>query len=995
MALQELHFGGLSALLADERVNLGEAIEAHNCYVDNGTVRGRNGYRAIIGSGSTPTQLTGTTPQALARYRDGADFARTIAVIGGSIISITDPTSETASDGTQLTLSTPFQGGDYISCAQLGRYMYVASNQQRANWYRVTPALTVETMGFLEKGVKPTNTTTGLSLVKVTALAAPGRAGGAVETLAFTDWHTVDDGAGNKCPISGNLTYNFGSDQDLSGVNWICVVVAAPTNSRGGSGGRVDVALATGAGNFETLGQVYDTPGGGSINYVYFNINALSTTTRSAARRIRFTLTKAADYWGIHGYMFIPGAPGFGPQKYRVTFQNSTTLQESEPTDELEIQFTYDAVSVPIYHNVYADRTTFIDGGQGSLDPDAANRQRCFNVGGGLALPSRYEFAAVATINGNIPSGSRHPSADRVRLWRLTPTGWRLVKSVTLTGGETTYSIRDDVGSKTESNALWEAKGPPPQVNTMCSWGGRLVSGFGNTVNISDYVPVNRDAEPYPQFSLIPVDKTDGWSFRIGESEKEQIHTLVSGDAIYVVTNENTYMMPDADPNTLPFRVVNRGNVSRQGAIYCENSLFFASSDGCYMVTNRSDFAELSVGIRRIWANWLDPNNECCMGYQERKLYIFQNTRYLRYDFVTGFWTRGTITHDARYAIMFKDPAVPRNTFLLDTFTDVDGTNLSAHTPEVGGTWAYQAYSTGGHIFEISSAGGARKTPNNFASNVYNNANPLGANVILTYTFYYFDPANDNYEVGWRVPVQATKAGYSIQMQATSSNILLVRTVAGVPTTLATVTFAAAGRVLGTLETWVIEHIGNRIVVFFNGTEIIDFTDTDVAAITTSGKVMLSSTFGRTDPNEEFRSLHGENPGSVTIREQQFWFLTEDRYLARWQEVAPKDLCVGEDDLGGTGIEGWEYSTGYLVSSVPYHISSVYADSGNGDVEAVVYNSADASVFRSQNFPQGEFEFSGYPDFENYKHRFFFRGTNTTELRRVMYGTEGHEKVGT
>src|SRR5438105_3329042 len=94
MPLETIPFGGLRALEADELVGLDVALDATNCVVDDGTLRGRNGYRSIsggdIGSGAV---------QGLWRFRPSAASARSVAVQGGHVWTVTDPSSETATDG--------------------------------------------------------------------------------------------------------------------------------------------------------------------------------------------------------------------------------------------------------------------------------------------------------------------------------------------------------------------------------------------------------------------------------------------------------------------------------------------------------------------------------------------------------------------------------------------------------------------------------------------------------------------------------------------------------------------------------------------------------------------------------------------------------------------------------------------------------------------------------------------------------------------------------
>ncbi len=124
MALEEIQFGGLAALEADEKVAVGQALDATNCYVDDNSVRGRNGYRA-----ATAAAVGSGTAQGLWRYRPNGTAARTVVGRGGHVYAVTDPFGETVSDGAATDLGGPFGISSNLSAAQLGKYLYTHLTQ--------------------------------------------------------------------------------------------------------------------------------------------------------------------------------------------------------------------------------------------------------------------------------------------------------------------------------------------------------------------------------------------------------------------------------------------------------------------------------------------------------------------------------------------------------------------------------------------------------------------------------------------------------------------------------------------------------------------------------------------------------------------------------------------------------------------------------------------------------------------------------------------------
>lgn len=666
MPLEQVKFGGLASLLIDEQVGIDAALDASDCVLDDGSLRGRNGYRA-----ATASALATGTMQALSRLRVSPTFARTIAVINGGVYAVTDPSTETASDGSVQTVNASVFGTSAaISAVQLGQYTYLSSDDSTVAWRRARKSSTtiaLDTLTTLAKGVTPTSAVSSPSILKYSTSGSWALSASVTKTAVATDWWVFQRTAAHV--LAGDTaTYTFPASYDWTSYNWLQVFVSPPVADKGG--GHIKVSLATSSGSFEDVGECYDTPGGGAPNVLFVQLSSLTNATRQAVNKIRFTVTGSDGFFYVYGHLAIPAPPGSGEQLYFVTFYNSSTKQESDHTDELSVQLGSASIAIPAYHSVYTQYDSWIDAGQGSADPAAIPTARNFNAGAGQAQPTTNDYAGVVTISGAIPTGDQYPASDGVRLWRNTASGYRLVKTLALTGGETTYAIIDDVGVNALANQSYRPQGAPPACNALAARGGRLICGGGpslpNRLFISSYVPINTTLEnttsdPYPQFPAIPQDDSDGYSFDISPTAAEQILALVNGDALYILTNEACYSMYDLGLQQLqqpaPYKVFERGTIGRRAAIWAEERLFYAGHDGIYMCRNRSSVEELTEPIRRLYLSWFLPDSSVILGYQDRKLYAVRGTRMLRYDFVTSTWTRHTLAHTMQQAAFWKSDA--------------------------------------------------------------------------------------------------------------------------------------------------------------------------------------------------------------------------------------------------------------------------------------------------------------------------------------------------
>jgi hypothetical protein len=697
----EILFKGLRALELDERVPLEYALEASNCYVDHGGIEGRNGYRSVCASA-----LTTGAMQSLSRFRTSATFARTLAVVAGTVFAVSDPSSETAADGAIQNVATPFGSTAAISAAQLGKFTYLASDDPNVAWRRARQngsVVALDTLSTLAKGVQPTGTVTSPSVV-IYSTSGSWTLSASVTKQAVgspADWWVFQRTAVH--PIAGDTaTYTLPADVDMRSFSWLQVFVSPPTTDKGA--GHIKVAVATNAGSFEDIGEVYDTPGGGSPDVCWLRLDSLTTATRQAVRKIRFQVSSGEGFFYVYGHLAIPTLPPSGQQQYFVTFYNSTTLQESVPTDIQTVQVGGSTVVIPQWHNLYANADSFIDGGPLSADPAKIPQPRNFNYGSGAAYPSTNDYAGVVTVSGTIPAGSQNPAADTVRLWRLTTNGYRLVKTGSIIAAQTTYSLVDDAGDAGAANQSYRGGGPPPACTALAARAARLIAGGApatpNRLFISSYVPINTDAEgttadPFPQFPQTNIDSSDGWSFDIATTAAEQILTLENGDALYIGTNEAVYAMQDITPNSPPYQVFARGPISRQAMIWAEERLFWAAHDGIYTCRSRTNAEELSDSIRRIYTDWFLPDSTVTLAYQDRKLYAMRGTLVLRYDFVSQTWTRHTLAHTPVQSVFWRDPSgVLQRLWFLDSAGNLRRWQSTA-TSDAGTAIPAWTYSTG------------------------------------------------------------------------------------------------------------------------------------------------------------------------------------------------------------------------------------------------------------------------------------------------------------
>jgi hypothetical protein len=656
--MQEVPFGSLQSREYDERVPFEAALLQDDCYTDRDGVQGRNGYRA-----ATAAAIGSGTVQAVARFRPTAVAARTIVARGGHLWAVTDPSSETASDGvaTEIVCSPnpPFSDASLIRLVQFGKYMYASSSVASENWQRIKPDFTAEAFASLAKPGAPSVVTSSLAFILLTTGTATPGGGATIAASAIGSWLQVTS------PIGGTITFDLGSDVDASGIKWL--FIACSPSTQGGGGGTFRIEVASAAGAFESITDMFDTPGNDAPYAVYASLVGLTTLTRGHIRRLRFTQVTNANAFFLSGYMFAPSAPGPGEVDYYVTYRNSTTGQESDLSAVIPVVYSSDGIAFPTFGAARSSGNSFVGAGSQSTNPDTLDQSALFNKGAGKASPLAAEFSSVRTFSNAavMPAGSY----DKARLYRVTATGTRLVKeapATPLAAIGAGYSITDDTGDATLSHQSYVAGGSPSAATALAAVGGRLISGGDPAnpprLNISSYLPFGQVVDPFPQYPAVPLQTSDGNAFDIASTSAEQILWLGEGDlSLFIGTNEAMYLLADLSPNltppySVPTKIWVRGVSGRQAAIWAERQVYWAATDACYYARNRVAPEEMTGAIRFLYRNWFLPDPSVVLGYQDRRLYLVRGVRMLRYDFVTERWSRHNLSHAMGMCAFWRDP---------------------------------------------------------------------------------------------------------------------------------------------------------------------------------------------------------------------------------------------------------------------------------------------------------------------------------------------------
>jgi hypothetical protein len=174
--------------------------------------------------------------------------------------------------------------------------------------------------------------------------------------------------------------------------------------------------------------------------------------------------------------------------------------------------------------------------------------------------------------------------------------------------------------------------------------------------------------------------------------------------------------------------------------------------------------------------------------------------------------------------------------FLLDTFTDVDASNLTAHTPEIGGAWAKHPLAADNLLIASAAPGSVYSDGgiSNF-STYHNAATPPSANYSITATIKI-----KSLPSGAFVVVQgrgSTTVDTAYKLLLTLTTLQLTAVVAAASTTLQTYTLAG-GDVLniGDTKTITLTMTGTTITGSIGGVVQCSGTDSQIAS---AGKALI------------------------------------------------------------------------------------------------------------------------------------------------------------
>lgn len=1023
--LQPIALAGFHALDNAHLIPLPQAIVCSDGWTDYDSMTGRCGYRSAL-----PSFISNSgTVQLFNRFRPSAQSQRFVAVIGGSIFLITEPTSETASDGSAaLLMASAFGASDQVCGSQLNSSFYLCNNTNPAIAYRITQDYSLHLLASLPQPAVPTFSLSSLAVTQLHGLSTTGSTL-TIGTSTVANWDQISG------PVGDVAVYTFAAPFNLQEIAWLMVLCSPETIS--GGNGTFKIEVGTSGGTYVPLGIIQDPPNtNGSPWVVYASLTGLDPTVLAAVQKIRFTqIGPTVDPFNVYGVMPIPTAPEAGTVDYYVTFFNSVTGVESTLSTALPVVYNNNGVVFPTFLAGHWNFNTFTPLGTKSSNPDTQTTSDNFNKGIGLAYPAASDFASVYTFNGTIPIGAQYNNADTVRLYRTTANGISLVgSSVYSTDGTpanakradgsawtsgtgtnsdlpanvsywqssgTTWAITDNTGSSASANATYQAGGPFPPSTQMTAYQGRLVSIYQNQVNISSFTPVGVSTNPVPEWPPIALIQADGWSFDVSPSPTE-IGLCVNGDgdALYIGTSASVRSMSDVTPDSPTFTVLRRGVIGRQAYGYYEDKFFWCAWDGVYMSANQSNPVELSKDIRTYYLTQFLPDASLVMAYQERKLFIFKGQQYIRYDFVKGRWFTGTIADSAVVAQSWSDvTGVQNNNFVVDTFTGGPIT-LASHAPDVGGAWTHiTAGSLNGtaDVGALSNVRGHNALPNQ-SGFYYNAATPLSPDyavsmqVFVASTGIFSSP-----EICGRMSSTLTVSGgtyYGLYYEPVSGRWKMEKAIGGTLTSLGTLTTALN---VGQTYATSLVMVGNQISAVVDGVTIIGpVTDNSISAAGFAGLQFFSNDPSWTDTT----MMQGKNftAGQGTInrtRADQFWFVPTSRYIGRWQPGSCfRDMEIGTDATTGAAIPDWVYRTGFQMNNEPWTPKAIMLDS-SGPVQVQLSKVANAIVptsarnlFTTQTPGLDECWFPGAADLRGYKISFQFTGANLVTLRRAMYEAE-------
>jgi lysophospholipase L1-like esterase len=172
--------------------------------------------------------------------------------------------------------------------------------------------------------------------------------------------------------------------------------------------------------------------------------------------------------------------------------------------------------------------------------------------------------------------------------------------------------------------------------------------------------------------------------------------------------------------------------------------------------------------------------------------------------------------------------------FATDTFSDTAGTNLSAHTPDTGGSWAYPSYETTPEL--VITAAGRLRNANSGQSTAIHSAVSSAAAVTVTWDLYAAS-LTGFIGVGVGAPSQATYGGYEARYDVSAGKWEILSFGSG--SVLASVNYALTAGQTYHCQFEVPDGAVNPVkTLFVNGTSVLSTSDN---AVTTTGRLYIDA----------------------------------------------------------------------------------------------------------------------------------------------------------
>lgn len=350
--------------------------------------------------------------------------------------------------------------------------------------------------------------------------------------------------------------------------------------------------------------------------------------------------------------------------------------------------------------------------------------------------------------------------------------------------------------------------------------------------------------------------------------------------------------------------------------------------------------------------------------------------------------------------------------FANDTFTDLNGIHLDAHTPDTGGPWSGNLDSIhgGSAWIEDNRLSQRPQLPDSSAFYGLLSATPPSADYIVSadvvvYSNILFNSLGILGRMQNTTPT-ANPTYYEAVYNGALTRWELRKMVSGAQGLLGTyvqvLTVAQSYRMALVMS-------GTGISVTVNGSTVITATDADITlaghcgVLSPNARPQFAGPAGYLIDNFAAgdSGLAPAPPApSVSVCgliHPEFVVLTDNLFLGRWQTTAARDMMIGQDLTTGDALPDWVYSTGFAPTPFPAVVNGLLLDS-DGQVKVTTAKTvAGVEPMQSRSFDaipvpdQDEVWIPGAADFRGQKLRVELSAPNGTTVRRAMWDRGGLE----